>query len=442
MLLVLLAIVWIILSTRQFNLHPVWALLSACMIVGLGSGQSVAEVVSAITNGFGGLLGGIGLVIVFGAILGVVLERTGGAITLADGILRTLGKRYPGLAMGAIGSLVSIPVFCDSAFIVLSRINHALVGRTKVAAPTLFLSLAGGLYLTHNLVPPTPGPVAAAGNLGLSDQLGPIIVIGLAVSVPVLLLAWWWARKAGRNILLEGASAAYADADQELDGEREVETKKIPSIQRVLPVLIIPIFLLALGTLLPKGTTWRWVAIPEIALAIGVLLAFGLLGQPHRKQWRSWTETGISLAGPILVITGVGGSFGAVLKNTNVVSRATDWLGANQEQGWVLLLAAFALAAILKTAQGSSTSALVVGSSIFAPLLAGLDGLTIWQQSLMVTSLGAGAMVVSHANDSYFWVVTQFSGFKVADAYRSYTLMTLWMGLGTLVLCQLLFLLL
>lgn len=434
MLLVLLAILWIILSTRQFNLHPVWALLSACLIVGLGSGQSVAEVIAAITDGFGGLLGGIGLVIVFGAILGVVLERTGGAITLADAILKTLGKRFPGLAMGAIGSIVSIPVFCDSAFIVLSRINHALAGRTKVAAPTLFLSLAGGLYLTHNLVPPTPGPVAAAGNLGLSEELGPIIVIGLVVSVPVLLIAWWWARRVGKNILLD-TDDVLVDSRSSEETQGIVSQQNIPSLPRVLPVLLVPIFLLALGTLLPKGTIWRWVAIPEIALAIGVLLAFGLLGQPHRKQWRSWTETGIALAGPILVITGVGGSFGAVLKNTDVVTQATDWLGSNQDQGWVMLLAAFALAAILKTAQGSSTSALVVGSSVFAPLLAGLDGLSIWQQSLMVTSLGAGAMVVSHANDSYFWVVTQFSGLKVADAYRSYTLMTLWMGLGTLVLC-------
>ncbi len=441
MLLVLLAIIWIILSTRQFNLHPVWALLSACLIVGLGSGHSVAEVVNAITRGFGGLLGGIGLVIVLGAILGVILEQTGGAITLADGILRTLGKRYPGLAMGAIGSLVSIPVFCDSAFIVLSRINHALAGRTKVAAPTLFLSLAGGLYLTHNLVPPTPGPVAAAGNLGLSEQLGPIIVIGLAVSVPVLLIAWWWARKAGRNILLEAEDLETGSAN-DVDSPVTSVGHGIPSLLRVLPVLLVPIFLLALGTLLPKGTPWQWVAIPEIALAIGVFLAFALLGQHRRKQWRSWTETGIALAGPILVITGVGGSFGAVLKNTDIVAQATDWLGNNQDQGWVMLLAAFALAAILKMAQGSSTSALVVGSSVFAPLLIGLDGLSIWQQSLMVTSLGAGAMVVSHANDSYFWVVTQFSGFKVADAYRSYTLMTLWMGLGTFVICLGLFLIL
>jgi len=436
MLLILLAIVWIILSTRQFNLHPVWALLVACLIVGLGSGQSVPEVVTAVTNGFGGLLGGIGLVIVLGAMLGVILEQTGGAITLADGILQTLGKRFPGLAMGAIGSLVSIPVFCDSAFIVLSRINHALAGRTKVAAPTLFLSLAGGLYLTHNLVPPTPGPVAAAGNLGLSDHLGPIIVIGLCVSLPVLFIAWWWAHRAGRNILLD-TKIPSMEPPPEMASPRG-----IPSLGIVLPVLLVPILLLALGTLLPKGKPLGWIAMPEIALTIGVLLAFGLLGRQDRKQWRSWTEKGVSLSGPILIITGVGGSFGAVLKNTDVVAQATSWLGNNQDQGWVLLLAAFALAAILKTAQGSSTSALVVGSSVFAPLLAGLEGLSIWQQALLVTSLGAGAMVVSHANDSYFWVVTQFSGFKVADAYRSYTLMTLWMGLATFVICLGLFLIL
>ena len=409
-------------------MHPVWGLLGACLMVGLGSGQSMPNILAAITSGFGKLLGGIGLIIVLGALLGVILEKTGGAVALADGILALFGKRFPGLAMGAIGALVSIPVFCDSAFIVLSRINRALGERTRVAPATLYLSLAGGLYLTHNLVPPTPGPVAAAGNLGLDEQLGTIILAGLAVSLPVLLVAWWWSRVSGQHVTLYAA---------ELDEATETKMP-IPSLIRVLPTLLVPIALLAMGTLLP-GSSLNWLSIPEVALAIGVLLAFLLLGLPYRATWRSWTEEGIRLAGPILIITGVGGSFGAVLKNTDMVATASVWLGNSQDQGWVLLLAAFALAALLKTAQGSSTSALVVGSSIFAPLLVGLDSLTAWQQALMISALGAGAMVVSHANDSFFWVVSQFSGLQVADAYRSYTVLTLWMGLAALAVVFVLF---
>lgn len=427
--LIILAILWIIFSSSLLKMHPVWGLLGACLLVGLGSGQAMFEVLTTITAGFGRLMGSIGLIIVFGALLGVILERTGGTIALADGILALFGKRFPGLAMGVIGAIVSIPVFCDSAFIVLSRINRALGQRTSIAPATLYLSLAGGLYLTHNLVPPTPGPVAAAGNLGLDQHLGTIILVGLIISVPVLVVAWWWSRRSGTGITLVEDEA----------GEAPVKQVVTPPLLRVAPALLAPILLLALGTLFPLPAAWRWVSVPEVALVTGVFLAFLLLGLPYRSEWRSWTEQGIHLAGPILIITGVGGSFGAVLANTAIVETAGNWLGGSPDQAWVLLLAAFALAALLKTAQGSSTSALVVGSSIFAPLLVGLEDLSVWQQALLVSALGAGAMVVSHANDSFFWVVSQFSGLRVADAYRSYTLLTLWMGLAALAMVLVLF---
>ncbi|NRB64120.1 MAG: GntP family permease [Saprospiraceae bacterium] len=428
-ILLALSIAWIVISSGRYRMHPIWSLLGACGIVGFGTGLSLPAVIETVSSGFGSLLGGIGLIIVLGAVLGVILDQTGGAITLANVVLRTIGKKFPGLAMGSIGALVSIPVFCDSAYIVLSRINHALAGKTHVSPSTLFLALAGGLYLTHNLIPPTPGPVAAAGNLALNANLGQIIILGVLISIPVLGILWLWSRFIGKRIVLTPMA----------DRETPETEQELPTINRVLPVLGIPILLMALGTVFPSDSIGRWIAIPEFALFLGVVLAFALLGQGHKQQWRKWTESGIKLAGPILIITGMGGSFGAILKKTSLVEVVTRWMGNEPTGGWVLLVAAFGLAALLKTAQGSSTSALVVGSSVFAPFLATMDGLSIWQQALTVTSLGAGAMVVSHANDSYFWVVTQFSGIQINDAYRSYTIMTFIMGLSTLILCLLAF---
>ncbi len=299
----------------------------------------------------------------------------------------------------------------------------ALRAGTKLAP--LALSLAGGLYLTHTLIPPTPGPLAAAANLGATEYIGTIMGLGLVVCLPVLFVIWKSAAWLGARIPAQPPTATEASPETTPD--------LLPSL---LP-LLTPIVLIALGSVLQLTTApggfadfLRWWCEPTVALALGCIPALLL---PSATPKTEWIKDGLNLAGPILIITGLGGAFGAILKASSLATDVAAWVGEAALSGSALLGLGFAIAALLKTAQGSSTGALVIASGIVAPLLplAGFSSAT--DLALLTLAIGGGAMTVSHANDSYFWVVSRFSGIEVADAYRSYTPLTAVMGVSVLV---------
>jgi GntP family gluconate:H+ symporter len=316
--------------------------------------------------------------------------------------------------------VISVPVFCDSGFIILAGLLPALAIRAGGKVAPLALSLAGGLYLTHTLIPPTPGPLAAAANLGADEFIGTIMLLGAVVSLPVIFVAWKAAGWFGDRITaLPPAAAVTEDA-------------LLPSLQRSLLPLLIPILLIALGSVLKLATGSEgalsymlWFCDPTVALALGCIPALLL---PSIVSKTEWIADGLGLAGPILIITGLGGAFGAILKASSLADDVAGWVGDAPLSATALLCLGWAVAALMKSAQGSSTGALVISSGIIAPLLplAGFDSAT--ELALMTLAIGGGAMTVSHANDSYFWVVTRFSGIAVADAYRSYTPLTAVMG--------------
>ncbi len=443
LLVILLAVVFIILGVTRFGIHPFMVLLLASFGVGMAAGIPLGEVVTAITEGFGGLLGYIGLIVVLGSIIGVFLERSGGAMRIADWMLRKLGRQRPALAISVIGATVSVPVFCDSGFILLSGLNRSLAQRTGQREATLSLALASGLYTTHTLVPPTPGPIAAAGNLGASDYLGTIILIGILLSIPTMLVAYWWAYRQGATI--------ESRHETELPEAVVEEQRAQPSVFWSLAPILLPIVLIA-GASLIKFVDWEGPGVgvflflgePLTALLLGVLLCLPLARyrDAGSAPLREWVGDGLKLAGPILIITGAGGAFGSVLKATPIADTVSQWVGGSEASGVVVILLAFGISALLKTAQGSSTSALVISSSMLAPLMPELGFEQPLELALVVMAVGGGAMTVSHANDSYFWVVSQFSGIQMSDAYRSHTLMTGLQGvtvlLGTLILYLLL----
>jgi GntP family gluconate:H+ symporter len=433
LLLIAAAIGFIVLASARWAWHPFLALFTATLGLALCAGLSPADVITAINQGFGGLLGYIGLIVVLGSMIGLILEKSGAALRIAQLILRLLGPQRPALAMAIIGAVVSIPVFCDSGFIILSGLNRALAKQTGKKRATLALSLAAGLYTTHTLVPPTPGPIAAAGNLGASAHLGLIMLLGAALAIPTLLVAWWFARRTGPTIDLDA-----------LEEVLETETQLPTAFRSLLPIAL-PIVLIGMAAVLSfvgyVGPGAGWLAFlghPLIALFLGLLAALRLFPGWGSDYFTGWLGEGIALAGPILVITGAGGAFGSVLKATPLAAMLEQWLSEGQFAGALFLLIAFVLAALLKTAQGSSTNALVITSSMLAPLLVLVGFTEPLELALIVMALGGGAMTVSHANDSYFWVVTQFSGIPLPAAYRSYTLMTGLQGvtvlLGTLLI--------
>ena len=437
-LILVLLVACIVYSTASLKLHPFLALLGAALLGGFAYQMPLLEIIKTINSGFGGILGYIGIVIVLGTIIGVILERSGAAITMAETVIRLLGERYPTLTLSIIGYLVSIPVFCDSGFVILNSLKNALAARMKVSVVAMSVALATGLYATHTFVPPTPGPIAAAGNLGLESKLGLVIAVGMLVGIVTALAGWLWAnrflKQDDRDLLEEAPSDLLAE---EVDfAELKARYGQLPTTTQAFAPIFVPILLICMGSVAafpgkPLGEgllylTLNFLGQPVAALLVGLALACTLLkGAEKRQQFHDQVVHGIASAAPILLITGAGGAFGAVLKATPL----GDYLGQSLSSLGIGLFMPFFVSAALKTAQGSSTVALVTTSALVAPLLAPLGLDSEMGRVLTVMAIGAGAMTVSHANDSFFWVVAEFSRMTVATAYRAQTMATLVQGI-------------
>ena len=413
----------IILLTTTYRVHAFFALLIACFVVGLGVQMPAAGIIIIVKEGFGNIMRSLGLIIVLGTTLGILLEHTGSTRVMAAYILKKVGERHATLAMSITGFIVGLPIFCDSGYIVLSGLNQSLAKRTGVSIVVMSVALATGLYSVHCLLPPHPGATAAAGTIGA--DFGKLILIGILVAIPGMLVGYWWATYAGKSFK---ASVA---------GEQATETiiDKPSVFQSFLPV-ILPILLIAINSFVAMGnknpTGWEKIISvlgdPVIALSIGVLLALS-----NGKNWKKATVSKLlteaaEKAGGILVIIGAGGAFGAVLAATNLGKH----FGEAVPLGSLGILFPFLLTFILKTAQGSSTVAIITAAAIVLPLLPAL-GLDSENGKLVcVLSMGAGSMMISHANDAYFWVIAKFSGLEMKPMLRVYSVASVLMGLVSL----------
>ncbi|MEZ4808815.1 MAG: GntP family permease [Allomuricauda sp.] len=418
-------ILFIIIATVTFKMHPIFSLTLAAVASGFLLGLSPKDIMVTIGEGFGKTLSGIGLVIAFGTVIGIYLEKTGGTQVLANSILKLIGLKRSPLAINLAGYVISIPVFCDSGFIILSSLNKAISQRTGIPVLVFAISLATGLYAAHVFVPPTPGPLAAAAIL--DADLGLVLLLGLAVSIPVALTGYFWARIIGKSL-----------SEEKKEVEQSIETDNTPShitsFQAFLP-LLAPICLIALKSIANYPTHpfgegimfhfFDFLGEPIIALLIGVFFAFLLGRKTPAKEKEGWVAEAFKQAGSIVLITGAGGAFGAILRTMDIASI----IDLESSSGTGGLLIAFVIAAVLKTAQGSSTVAIITTSAIIAPLLGTFGLLSIMDKALAVLAVGAGAMTVSHINDSYFWVVSQFSNINVKTALKGHTMATFFQGL-------------
>ncbi|WP_309142219.1 GntP family permease [Brevibacillus sp. MS2.2] len=472
LLLLVISIVLIVYATAKWKLHPFLSIISSTYIFALLTNLTgtlnginkplIADIGKEIAGGFGGIITSIGLVIIFGTLIGKILENSGAAVKMAEVVLRLLGDRHPAIAMSIIGWIVSIPVFCDSGYVILSSLKKSLAKRTGVSVVTLGVALSTGLYATHTLVPPTPGPIAAATNVGIGPEgLIWVIVVGLIVSIPVALAGHIWARKV--------ADKLPADLDEAVETFEEYKARfgKLPSGFASFAPILIPILLMAIGSvanfpvgvdaedqkiLLTSGfthTLLSFLGAPVNALFIGLLFAiFGLLPKRNEETLTNWMSAGLLDSAIIIMITGAGGALGAIIKATPIADYVKSLLDGNAAMvGVGGLIVIFLIAAVIKTAQGSSTASLVITSTIVMPLLPslGLDamlGTVPIGQILTVMAIGSGAMVVSHVNDSYFWVVSQFSKMSLTTAYRAQTLATLVEGITGIVVVAILALIL
>ncbi|ABV88033.1 GntP family permease [Shewanella pealeana] len=445
LVLILLAVIaFIVIATAKFKLHPFLTLILASFLAAFAYGLPSADIAKTITSGFGGILGYIGLVIVLGTIIGTILEKSGAAITMADVVIKVLGKRFPTLTMSIIGYIVSIPVFCDSGFVILNSLKQSMANRMKVSSVSMSVALATGLYATHTFVPPTPGPIAAAGNLGLESNLGLVIFVGIFVAAVAALAGTLWANRFA-NTQPDGEGAEELLSQKEDFDNLKQAYGELPSPTRAFAPIFVPILLICLGSVanfpsapIGDGMLFDILAFlgqPVNALMIGLFLSLSLLkGNDKIKEFSDRISQGLVVAAPILLITGAGGAFGAVLKATDIGT----FLGESLSALGIGIFMPFIVAAALKSAQGSSTVALVATSALVAPMLGDIGLASDMGRVLTVMAIGAGAMTVSHANDSFFWVVTQFSRMSVKQAYKAQTMATLIQGVTAMALVYLL----
>lgn len=422
----LLSVVVIVLMTTKLKVHPFFVLILVSLLYGLLTGMPVDVIMQSIQEGFGNTLGSIGLLIILGVAIGAFLENSGGAFALAEKVLKLIGKKRVPTAMGIVGYFVSIPVFADSGFLLLSPINRSLSKKAGISLAGSAIALALGLTATHTMVPPTPGPIAAAGILGA--DVGIVLGMGLVISALALTVGILFATKyVGRT---------YIDPEPDItEAEIDARLKEAPgAFKSSLPVLI-PIILILLKSFIESMgysgdsrliTFFLFIGTPFMALLIGLFLALLLPKKLERNMLSTtgWMGKALSNASTIVLITGAGGVFGKVLQNSDIATLLGDTLGNAKLSIWL----PFLLAAAIKTAQGSSTVALITTAGIMSPMMGTLGFVSEVEKAMVVLAIGSGSAVVSHANDSFFWVVSQLCGMDVKTAYRMHTLGTFVLG--------------
>ena len=421
-----LSILFIIITTSKFNWHPIFSLFFACFLCGILMGLPLFEIIDSIKNGFGNTLKSIGLIIVFSIIMGEFLKESG-SIKMFGNLILSKFKNNSILSLNFLGLFLGIVVFCDSGFLILNSISKSIVSSSNISLASLNLSLSGGLYTSHTLIPPTPGPLAAISNLNANQYIGYAIIIGSIVSIPSSLISFFYAKKFSKNIQID------------LNKIKKINNKKL-----ILPFLVIltPTLLIGSSTFLNiielnenSNSIFQILKIlgnPLIAISIGTIICF-LLPSKSQNNKKKWIQNSLKISGPILILTSLGGAFGEVLKNSDL-SDIINQSAINLSLSPIyILFLSFIICALLKTSQGSSTSSLIIGSSILFPILQSMNISDPWMIALIVASLGSGAMTVSHANDSYFWIVTQSTSLNISEGYKKFTLMTLLQGIASFI---------
>lgn len=431
-------IVLMIVAISKWKIHPFLSILGSALVLALLMGIPLRNVADVIGKGFSTIFASIGLVIILGTIIGLVLEKSGAAIKLAETVLRLLGKKHPQLAIMLIGWVLSIPVFCDSGFVIVNPIRKWMSRQSGVSSVTMTVALAAGLYVAHVFIPPTPGPVAAAGLVGLGDNLILVILVGIALSIFPLAAAYIFANRVGKKV-------HSSDEMDDVNVSEIIDSKSLPSATLSLLPIIIPVLFMGIGSLVSVlklegigADILFFLGKPVIALVCGVLCCIPLLrfipyedGKTPVTRLHHITENSLRTAGPIVFITAAGAMLGQVIYDAGFVELIKVNAGFFSTLG---ILFPFLIAAILKTAQGSSTVAMTTTAGIMGmfssseSLMSALGMTTPLSAAFVVMAIGAGAMTVSHANDSYFWVVTRLGGLNVKDGYRTQTKVTLIMG--------------
>lgn len=438
-LIILLALALILVAIIKYDIHPFLALFLGALIYGLMMGMPMELIIKSITEGFGGVMGSVGLLILLGVILGTFLEKTGGAMVIAEKVLRWVGEKSVNLSLMLSSWVLSIPIFGDSTIIMMNPIAKSLSSKSTLSYAATIVAVSLGAMASHSLVPPTPGPIAAAGILGA--DLGLVIFYGIIVSLITLIPLYFFVQKWVTKIPLRPVILA---------DEKAINPADRPSFFSSLLPILVPLTLIILASIatypskpLGEGTVvnaLQFLGTPVISLLIGAVLSFTLPKKFDRKLLSSsgWVGEAIVLSAPVILITGAGAVFGKMLQNSGVGDLVTSSMS---DANWGIFLP-FLIAFGLKTAQGSTTVAMITTASIVAPIMGPLGLDSDLMKVLTTVAIGSGALAISHANDSGFWVVTQLSGMTTKQGNMSHSLGTLIAGVTSILVVYVLSLLL
>jgi len=431
LLIILIALALILIAIIKFDIHPFLALFVGAIIYGLMMRMEPDLIIKSISDGFGGVLGSVGLLILLGVILGTFLEKTGGAMVIAERVLKWVGEKSVNLSLMLSGWILSIPVFGDSTIIMLNPIAKSLSSKSGISYAATIVAVSLGAMASHSLVPPTPGPIATAGILGA--DLGQVIFYGGLVSLLTLIPLYIFVQKWVTKIPLKPVLVA---------NEKEIKKEDRPKFISSLVPILVPLTLIIIASIAnyptkPLGESGlikaiQFLGTPVIALLIGAILSFTLPKKFDRRLLSAsgWIGEAILLAAPVILITGAGAVFGKMLQNSGVGDLVTSTMS---DANWGIFLP-FLIAFGLKTAQGSTTVAMITTASIIAPIMGPLGLDSEIMKVFTTIAIGAGALGISHANDSGFWVVTQLSGMSTKQGNLSHSIGTMIAGMTAITL--------
>jgi gluconate transporter len=433
LLVVAATIALVVVLIMGLRMHPVVALLLGSFFAAIATGIPLTDIAGAIEEGMGGALGFIAVIVGLGAMLGEILRVTGGADQIARTLVRAFGEERAPWGLIIAGFLVAIPVFADVGIIMLVPLAYTLVKRTGKSLLFFAIPLLAGLVTTHGMIPPTPGPVAAAGIL--NADLGWVIIFGTIAGIPAAVLGGVvYGRYIAQRINV-GIPERFLTQEVE-DEIQDDASKSVPSFSLSVSILLVPLGLILVNTVagvaLPDdssiGNFLQFIGHPFAALTIGVLLAFYVLGVRHgysRQEILGVATKALEPVGLIILVTGAGGVLGEIFIQGGVADALEGLLEATNLP---LIILAFGAAAVVRISVGSATVAMVTGAGVVAPIVEG-GSYSAPLIALLVIAIASGGTVLSHVSDSGFWLANQYLGLSTKQTLQTWTVMVTIIGL-------------
>jgi len=417
---ILASAIFIIFLTYRYKLNPFYILIPASFIFGMISGVSPANTITAVRYGFGATIRDYGILIITGTAIAVIMEKTGAVTTIANAIIKISGKNEAPAALTITGSILSVSSLSETGFLLFAPAGSLLEKTSGKKAGTVTIALAVGIYTVHSILPPSAGPIASAGILGAG--IWKIMIIGIVSSTAGMAASYFWCR-----YFISGDS----DITSHLADKKHIMEKDLPTLRFSILPIAVPLFFITIRSFTnlssrPFGSgriaaLLEFTGDPSVAILIGLFLTLILLKRKDfGKTFSEWATESIDRSSKLLIIAGAGGAFGAVLTSSSLkktISETFVFTGAG-------LLLPFLISAAVKTINGSSNMAIITASSMSASFAAstGLD------PAFTVAAITAGSMIVSHVNDPYFWIVSQYSGVGLKHSYKYFTTATLIAG--------------